>query len=1171
MKPAPLGPFILQEQIGEGGMATVFRGVHHLDGSNVAVKVLKPQFALDPQFAEQFRYEVRAVAALDHPRITSVFDHGQVQPTEARFQVLPQGAPWLAMEFIGGGIASSLLGKVGWRSLRGLLLGVLDGLAHAHACGVVHRDIKPANILLREQARGAMLTDFGLAHTVSGDHSPTDEDFVGTPSYMAPEQIELRWRDFGPWTDLYAVGGVAWALATGQPPYLGTTPQILTGHLSGHRPSFEPVIPVPRGFEGWISGLMQVKARRRFQRAADAAWSLVSLGEPDVDSVGELDAGATMSFTALDMHKETSSKKKKKWWQLGRSTIELDDEEEPADTSLRPPLPGSWRGRRTVRRHLNGAGLALYGQRAIGLVGREPERDRLWKTLRKVMDERRARFVLIEGPAGSGKSALAQWLVQRSAEVGASQTLWATHSSSGGRTDGLGSMLGRELRGQGLPRRDLVGRVSAHLRTLDVDRRDEAIALAELAWPSTPEEQAEGLGVQFGGPRERHAVLGRYVTAVAVHRPVVLWLDDLHHGPDAQAFVAHLLLAQDSAPSPILILATARSEALARDFVRAQALRALIDLGGEAIELGGLGREDASALVRDLLGLEPKLAAQVEARAAGNPLFAVQLVGDWVARGLLVPGPQGYRLAPGAEAGFPTDLIGVWQARLAPLLADETGHSLEIAALLGQHVNPEEWDDACRAAGIPREDQLLDELLRLRLASRDGRTEGWDFAHGMLREALEARAKDAGRLERWSAVCADVLADRPAAAARRARLLVRAGRTADAVDGLRAAVDAELRQGEFPRARELHDLRNEALDELSVGPNDPLRIDSEVLEARLLRRTGKVLEAHTMAQSALVRARASGDESVLAHALATAGNCAISTGDGADALRYLTEAQTLAKKLRLRGRAAAWSANLAFVAMRAGDLDGAERAARGGILGGEATGSSHTVAQAYGILARVAWQRGAMEQAHFFMEEARVRYEALGARGGLAGIVNSLGEIRRVAGDLAGAEAAYREAAERYDACGSGDAVFARMNLGVTQAERGHFDQAEAQLRGVEKELERAGHTAMLAAVRTVVLFPLASLGRWQEFDWFLPQAEHGLKASGMVDLDLARITRMTAETCDAMGEDSRGHRVWRLSLAQWRALGRHQEVAEVEAALGMGDWEADEDLDEAEDLWDEE
>ncbi len=1151
METAPLGPFLLEAAIGEGGMATVFRGRHRLDGTPVAVKVLKPQFALNPQFAEQFRFEVRAAAALDHPRITAVFDHGTVAPQEARFEVLPQGAPWLAMEFVGGGIASSLLGKVGWRSMRGLLLGVLDGLAHAHAHGVVHRDIKPANVLLREEARGVKLTDFGLAHTVSGDASPTDEDFVGTPSYMAPEQIEVRWRDFGPWTDLYGVGGLAWALATGFPPYAGSTAEILHGHLTGMRPPFEPAVGVPRGFEAWIDGLMHVRSADRFQRAADAAWALVQLGEPEIDSIGELDAGATTTFAALDLSREPP-KKKRKWWQLGRQEDEEDDEIAILDTHARPPLPSSWRGRETKRRHLHGAGLALYGQRAIGLVGREKERDRLWKALRRVMETGRARFVLIEGSAGSGRTALAEWMAHRAAEVGASQIFHVTHSEAGGAGDGLGPMLARELRGHGLPREELVDRVEDHLEALGIRDREEALALAELAFPAVDDgHTGEGLVARFSGPRERHAVLARYVAAAARQRPVVLLLDDLHHGQDSQAFVAQLLLSQDTTPCPLLIVATARSEALAQDFVRAQALRALIDLGGDHIELAPLDREEASALVRDLLGLEPKLAAQVEARSSGNPLFAVQLVGDWVARGLLVPGERGYRLAGGAEAGFPSDLIGVWRARLAPLLREDSGLSLELAAILGQHVDPAEWDDACAAAGIAREDALLDELFRLRLAAPDRESGGWEFAHGMLREALEARAGDAGRLPRWSAVCADVLEGRPEAAARRARHLVRAGRTDDAVQGLWEAVISELEQGEFPRARELHELRESALDSLGVGSEAPARIESQILEARIQQRTGNLQEACRLADEALARATASGDPNVLAQALAAAGNCAVSGGDAEHALDHLARAKELAHKLRQPARMAAINNDLAFVAMRAGDLVAARDAARQAVFGGEAIGRPHTVAQAYGMLARVAWQQGDVDLATFYLDEARLRYEALGARWGLATTVNALGEVRRLAGDLAGAEASYREAVERYEACGSGDAVFARMNLGITQAERGHFAAAEQQLRAVEKELERSGRSAMLGPVRVAILFPLASLERWQEFDWFLPQAEHALKSSGMVDLDLARLTRMTAETCDAMGEDSRGARLWALSLRQWQALGRPKEAAEARSALG--------------------
>ncbi|MCO4772502.1 MAG: serine/threonine protein kinase, partial [Deltaproteobacteria bacterium] len=157
-----LGPFVLESILGRGGMAVVWRARHQEQGDPVAVKVLTSDGARNPLFFKTFRSEARGAAGLDHPGIVSVYDHGLVDDAadEASAGTLLSGSPYLVMEIAGPGTLTRHKGRLAWPELQGVLLGLLDALAHAHARGVVHRDIKPANVLVGDDGT-VKLTDFG--------------------------------------------------------------------------------------------------------------------------------------------------------------------------------------------------------------------------------------------------------------------------------------------------------------------------------------------------------------------------------------------------------------------------------------------------------------------------------------------------------------------------------------------------------------------------------------------------------------------------------------------------------------------------------------------------------------------------------------------------------------------------------------------------------------------------------------------------------------------------------------------------------------------------------------------------------------------------------------------------------------------------------------------------
>ena len=275
-------------------MAEVWSGAHAAQQVPVAVKVMTGERARNEQYRAAFRDEVQAVASLDHPGIVMVFDHGEVGPeTEAAAHgLLPAGSPYLAMELSDlGTLAESAPTAESWSELRGILLSLLDALAHAHARGVVHRDLKPTNVLVfgdGEEPPRLKLADFGLAQAFELPSRPDSTEFVaGTPSYMAPEQIRGEWRDYGPWTDLYGLGCFAWTLATGKPPFSEAgLLELVRRQLEEKPPRFIPLFPVPQGFEGWLRRLLEKDPGRRFLRTADAVWRLLQLAPRPLEMAG---------------------------------------------------------------------------------------------------------------------------------------------------------------------------------------------------------------------------------------------------------------------------------------------------------------------------------------------------------------------------------------------------------------------------------------------------------------------------------------------------------------------------------------------------------------------------------------------------------------------------------------------------------------------------------------------------------------------------------------------------------------------------------------------------------------------------------------------------------------------------------------------------------------------
>src|SRR3954467_14051347 len=210
-----IGKYHILELVGEGAMGVVYRATDSVLDRTVAIKVMNESIARKEDLRKRFLHEAQAAASLQHPNVVSIYDMGE-----------GEGHMFIAMEFVDGVDLEKLLETNQPLSLQAkldIIIDVLTGLTFAHKRGIVHRDIKPANIRVTEDGR-AKIMDFGVAHLASSSMTRTGS-FLGTPSFMAPEQITEGKTP--PATDIFAVGGVLFQLLTLMKPFDGPTLQNL--------------------------------------------------------------------------------------------------------------------------------------------------------------------------------------------------------------------------------------------------------------------------------------------------------------------------------------------------------------------------------------------------------------------------------------------------------------------------------------------------------------------------------------------------------------------------------------------------------------------------------------------------------------------------------------------------------------------------------------------------------------------------------------------------------------------------------------------------------------------------------------------------------------------------------------------------------------------------------
>jgi serine/threonine protein kinase/tetratricopeptide (TPR) repeat protein len=1174
-------------------MGEVWVGRHGTQDVPLAVKVITSDRSRTSHYLQAFRREVQTMAGLDHPCIITVFDYGEVRAEAALASGgrLTEGSPYLAMELATGGTLLSLHGRLLWPHLRVVLLDVLDGLAHAHARGVIHRDLKPENVLLFDQPDGfpaLKLTDFGLAHSAdAGGSTDAAGSTAGTPEYMAPEQLMGHWRDYGPWTDLYAVGVMAYQLCTGFLPFFhDDIRELMRAHIYDPAPLMVPRMDVPDAFHGWVSRLLAKHPRDRFQFAADAAWALFNmpadlgpspevvsgvlevvesanhtvtlglpseavvpllmspsgdpLGDPLGDLLGRPAAGATPPLAERDRPTEPD---------IHSGVIELLPmmSAEDAHPYELPPIPEHWRRTEPERSiQLCGAGLGLYGLRPVPLVDRVGERDAIWTALQDLHTRRHAQALLLHGASGAGKSRLAEWMLERAHEVGAALTLKVSHSKQGGAAEGFARALSQHLGCGGLTPEAIYQRCLALLTRLG--RPDDALdarVLTELLSPCG-DRSAGALPATKTAPALRDAVIHRLLIDLAARRPLMVWVDDIQWGPESLRLMEYTLSRQRAHDAPVLFLVTLNDETLRPATSRsldAFATRPQV----KRVEVGPLPERDHLALVHQLLRLKGTLADQVAARTSGNPLFAIQLVGDWVDRGVLVVGREGFELRDGEDAPLPDDIHQLWRARLDDLLnrfpathRPAALRCLELAATLGRDVDMSEWRTVCDLQGVTPPPHFVTLMLTARLARRTDA--GWSFDHGMFCESVQRLAAEQGRATDHHRACADMLRayydnGQRALAARYAQHLIASDQQDAALSPLLMAANEAANAGEFDRAQALLLTRADALTALGLPPDDPRWAESYLCEAAMRASQGLLDDA----LRALSQAQPIADALplVAAECMRIRGLIARKRGDLSGGIDAFNTALSLYQRLYIPEGVAHCLSGLGSLHQALGDWPTSNHLFNAAIDLFEPLGLLDGVGICLNGLAENCRQVRDLDRAYELLQRAISYLERADDRLGVAGCLNDLGDVCRTQRRLQDAATFYRQALERLEALSPQEALIPQHNLGLVHLARGHYQEAARTFQQVLSALEPASRPGYEASLH-VALLPCAAHARdWAQWDAHFAQAQRLLDLHPQAHDDIAWTAELAGDLAGEARQSARAQRAYTIALHTWQTLRR--------------------------------
>ncbi|MBO5753633.1 MAG: protein kinase [Proteobacteria bacterium] len=810
-----------------------------------------------------------------------------------------------------------------------------------------------------------------------------------------------------------------------------------------------------------------------------------------------------------------------------------------------------------------GAGLGLWGLRSIPMVGREYERDVIYEQLLKTREDRQVRCILLDGPRGTGKSRIIEWMSQRAHELSIAHILKALHYENHLKAPGVARAMMYYLSCQNLTRHQALERIQWFLNehVLEHDY-DDALPLLELMeLQDDPENPVPG--IHFASAEEQYAVICRFMRRICHDRAAVLWLDDIHYSEYSLGFVEYMLKSEQASGIPILLLATSRSEDMTEGSDQDAAYkRVVLSEHVTKLDVAPLSSQSHLKLVHQLIGLDDELCSQVAQRTSGMPLFAIQLVGDWVERGLLVPSDTGFKVRDNASVELPDSLHELWLSRIRLIFRDSKRmtaiiEQLELAACLGGQFDADEWRIACEMAELGSNQQTLECMLEHQLFEL--RFPNIAFVHDLLRESLVRYAKENGRYRHHHQHCADMLQAYFSDALRfyherRAEHLFAARAYETCIEPLLLAANLRRQLSEFNAAHKLFERRSFALDACKADENSPIRalgwiaqaatwIQQGVLESAdsLLERS---LELGFRTHSPVIQALAYKEKGLLLHLR----NC---IGEAQDAfMASLSFFNQISERRR-----AAYENDRAETLWRIGricdvkhELDLARVYLSQAIEIQTQTGDLFGLARSYKSLGNTLQHGNYFEEARQNIEYALNIFQQQGYRIYVANCLNDIGEIYRLGYHQPDqAEVYYRNALDIYRDVNPIDGCTSAINLVLILLSKERYTEAKGLVLSQIEMIEKSGQTFDLNWLYAALLPCCAATFDWPTFDDIVLRLGKTLEDSMVVDADILYCTEHAWHLCERYATFEQGRLCHEIAMQQAIRLNDKAAIARLQ------------------------
>lgn len=960
------GRYRVEGVLGEGGMGIVYRCTDLSNQQTVALKrVIVPETDHAEEYIMWFYKEARALAALDHPGIVRARDFGRLR----------DGSPFLTMD-LAPGVSLHDLAHAGlrWPTVWHVVDQILGALSHAHARGIIHGDLKPSNVLVEEvpgQPPLVHMLDFGLAwlksdthdERLDGEKSPEYKPHAGagTPGYMAPEQIQHEQHHVCGATDLYSLGCILYRLIGRGPPFGGNAKELLRQHAFNEVPRLVPAIDAP---DSCVPVVMRMLAKNPWDR-----W-------------------------------EFAAETRRMWAELRPSRVNADDYVLPR---IRPgssrPLPkgSGFAGRNPNLEASSDGTTGLLSIRQSPLVGRQ----RIRRTLREICDEvidgvgESHRLVILVGPAGSGKSRIAEWLCQSVHEEGTMIPIAARYRAVRGPLDGVVGAITRYYNFERADRNTIESSLMRRWKIKDSDKNGRTWVAGAAEWfrPRGPGEDSplgpSGVRFTLDTLSTRRTVSRHVVRRVGESRKLLFWLDDLHNASES-TFEGFRRMHVEDHDQPYVIVATVRAEEVHLGTPAAERLRQLREMmSGIAIDVTPLEPETTRKLLRKSLQLEDDAVEEATRRSRGNPLFALQQLHAWALQGSMQLRNGAYHVPPEVLAVRPNTTAELWKSRLLAVPEERRKAAYAVAAI-SSDLRREVLAALLRELGLHADDCIRDLQLAEILIPRGPDRYSWP--HALLQEYLSSElAKRSDRTRIYQAA-AEALKKHPLAATRRVvrqrvMNLILAGTPDDAAYLLFAFLQSSWNGAREPLST-LSDL-----DLLRGKLSGRTRAHQDRWRAEALRHVGRAAEAKEYIDRSLKAFSQIGDDINTAHCKRLLGHVGADLGNSIEGKKSAEEALEIFERVGDPVGQAQTAAVLAEIGYLLGDFESARRYVDAGERHFAALNQPLGRGQCLLLSSWVEHSEGAVERSRRLALEARGEFEQVGYRLGTAQANASLAHV----------------------------------------------------------------------------------------------------------------------------------------------------------------------------------